>query len=177
MCAVTILSLALSAPARGLAFTFTTIHVPGARSSFVFGINDAGQIVGWFLDATGIHGFVTEAAVLTVAIDIKPGSFPNSINLGSGGLVPVAILSNADFDATTVDPSTVTLAGAQVALKGKGTLMSSVEDVNGDGLLDLVVHVRTDALQVTQTDTEAILQGETLGGTPIEGTDSVRIVK
>jgi len=222
LCAVTILGLALSAPAGGLAFTFTTIDVPGASNTQPFGINNARQIVGVFVDATGTHGFLkdgasfttidvpgafrtqasginnagqivglffdvtddtgahgfaTEAAVLTVAIDIKPGSFPNSINLGSGGLVPVAILSNADFDATTVDPSTVTLAGAQVALKGKGTLMSSVEDVNGDGLLDLVVHVRTDALQVTQTDTEAILQGETLGGTPIEGTDSVRIVK
>jgi hypothetical protein len=54
--------------------------------------------------------------------------------------------------------------------------MSSAQDVNGDGLLDLVVHVRTEALELTGTDTEAILQGQTFGGTPITGTDFVRIV-
>ena len=54
-----------------------------------------------------------------IAIDIKPGSFPNSINLGSNGVVPVAILSTDTFDASTVDPFTVTLAGAAVRMKGK----------------------------------------------------------
>jgi hypothetical protein len=111
-----------------------------------------------------------------VAIDIKPGGFPNSINLGSGGTVPVAILSAPGFDATTVNPTTVTLAGAQVKLKGKGTPMASFDEVNGDGLLDLVVHVSTEALQLSETDTEAILEGQTFGGTLIRGTDSVRIV-
>lgn len=47
-------------------------------------------------------------------IDIKPGSFPNSINLGSNGAVPVAVFSTAGFDATTVDPSTLVLGGSTV---------------------------------------------------------------
>jgi Tol biopolymer transport system component len=111
-----------------------------------------------------------------VSIDIKPGSFPNSINRGSGGTVPVAILSTTTFDARTVDPTTVTLASAPVALKGKGTLMSSVEDVDGDGLLDLVIHVQTEALQLSETDTEAVLEGKTFNGAPIRGTDSIRVV-
>lgn len=114
--------------------------------------------------------------VLSVSIDIKPGSFPNSINLGSGGSVPVAILSSANFDATTVDPLSVTLAGAQVNLKGKGTPQASAEDANGDGLLDLVVHVTTEALQLSETDTEAVLTGQTYGSEQIQGSDSVRIV-
>lgn len=54
--------------------------------------------------------------------------------------------------------------------------MSSVEDVDGDGLLDLVVHVSTEALELSETDTEAILEGKTTDGTPIRGTDSVRVV-
>lgn len=111
-----------------------------------------------------------------VSIDIKPGSFPNSINLGSGGTVPVAILSSATFNATTVDPITVTLASAPVKLKGKGTPMASSEDVNGDNLLDLVVHVSTDALQLSEADTQATLKGQTFSGTSITGTDTVRVV-
>lgn len=115
--------------------------------------------------------------VIPVAIDIKPGSFPNSINLGNEGSVPVAIFSTATFDATTVDPLTVTLASAPVTLKGKGRPMFSKEDINGDGLLDLVVHVSTQMLQLSEGDTEAILEGQTYDGMHITGTDSVRIVQ
>ncbi|HMH53502.1 MAG TPA: SBBP repeat-containing protein [Candidatus Acidoferrum sp.] len=119
---------------------------------------------------------ITESAVLRVGIDIKPHSFPNSINLGSNGTVPVAILSTATFDARTVNPLTVTLASAPVKLKGKGTPMASFEDVNGDGRLDLVVHVETEALQMGETDSTAVLEGQTFTGRTIRGTDSVRIV-
>ena len=109
-------------------------------------------------------------------IDIMPGTFPNIINLGSKGAVPVAILSSVSFDARTVDPTSVTLAGAQVQLKGKGTPMASLKDVNGDGILDLVVHVSTQALTLTGSDTRAFLEGRTFGGTPIIGSDVVRVV-
>jgi hypothetical protein len=113
---------------------------------------------------------------IPVMIDIKPGSFPNSINLGSSGAVPVAILGSATFDATQIDPLTVTLADAAVKLKGKGTPMASLEDVNGDSFLDLVVHVSTEALQLTETDTEVVLEGQTYTGQAIQGTDSIRVV-
>jgi hypothetical protein len=115
--------------------------------------------------------------VIEVAIDIKPGSFPNSINLGSNGTVPVAIFSDTAFDATTVDPSTITLASAPVKLKGNGTLMSSFQDVNNDGIMDLVVHVSTRALQLTNIDTEAQVAGQTFDGTAMTGSDSVRVVQ
>ncbi len=54
--------------------------------------------------------------------------------------------------------------------------MASAEDVNGDGLLDLVVHVETEALQLTETDTQAELLGETFDGVPIQGFDTIRVV-
>ena len=109
-------------------------------------------------------------------IDIKPGSFPNSINLGSKGKVPVAVLSTVTFDATTVDPITVTLASAPVKVKRKGTPMASVRDVDGDGLLDLVVHVETEALELSEMAEEAVLTGETFGGTSVTGVDTIRVV-
>jgi hypothetical protein len=125
---------------------------------------------------TSLFG-IFKPVTVPVAIDIKPGSYPNSINLGSHGNVPVAILSSAEFDATTVDPTTVTLANAAVKLKGKGTPMASAEDVNGDGLLDLVVHVSTDALDLTDSDEEAILRGEVFGGAlVVVGSDTIRVV-
>jgi hypothetical protein len=113
---------------------------------------------------------------LDIQIDIKPGSSPNSIFLGSNGNVPVAILSTPSFDATQVDPLSVTLAGARVLLRGKGTPMASQADINEDGLMDLVAHVDTTALQLTVGDTEAVLEGMTFAGLRIRGRDTVRII-
>ena len=80
---------------------------------------------------------------LPVAIDIKPGSDPNLINCNNqNGVVPVATLTTGDFDATTVDHSTVTFEGAnetRVEKKG-GEPLRHEEDVDGDGDTDLVFH-------------------------------------
>jgi hypothetical protein len=110
--------------------------------------------------------------ITEVDIDIKPGSFPNSINLRNKGNVPVAILSSLTFDATTVDRSTVVFAGASPLPIGQ-----TPEDVNGDGLLDVVLHFSTQSLNLQLSDTEACLTGKTLGGQDFKGCDSVRIVK
>jgi uncharacterized delta-60 repeat protein len=74
--------------------------------------------------------------VTSVQIDIKPGSDSNPANLAGNGMISVAILSAAGFDAQTVDVTSIIFAGAHAA-------QSSFEDVNGDGLLDLVVFFRT----------------------------------
>ena len=116
--------------------------------------------------------------IIPVDIDIKPGSYPNSINLGSKGVIPVAILSSEDFDATTVDPETVALGGAGVAVRGKGNkYMAHEEDVNGDGLVDLVLQVETENLDPNQFQGGlATLTGETYDGLPFEGSDEITIV-
>jgi len=114
---------------------------------------------------------------VNVSIDIKPGNYPNTINLGSNGNVPVAIFSTDEFDATSVDPLSVSLAGAEVRFKGKGNPMASFEDVNYDGLLDMIVHVDTRALDISPDDTEGILEGKTYSGMTIRGVDTVRILE
>jgi hypothetical protein len=105
-------------------------------------------------------------------IDIKPGSDPNSINLKSKGVVPVAVLTTDLFDAATVDPETV-------ELEGVAALKWAMDDVDGDGDLDLVLHFSTQELAVPldANSTEATLTGETNDGEAFSGTDSVRIVK
>lgn len=115
-------------------------------------------------------------AARLVRIDVKPGSDPNAINLGSGGVVPVAIFGDAGFDATTIDPLTVSLASAPVRLRGNGTPQANVTDVDGDGWLDLVVHVDTSALVLSDVDVAAVLRGKTASGADFEGADTIRVV-
>jgi len=104
-----------------------------------------------------------------VIIDIKPGSDPNSINLKSKGVVPVAVLSTVEYDATFIDPDTVLFAGAS-------PVRWATEDVDSDGDVDLLFHFKTQELDPDQIGTEATLTGSTYGGTPIQGTDTVNIV-
>lgn len=119
---------------------------------------------------------IGNSPVIGVSIDIKPGSFPNSINLPSSGKVPVAIYGTVAFDVRAVDLATVTLAGARVISQKHGNPMASVEDVDGDGVPDLVLHFATQDLVISADDTEAVLQGSTVDGRLFRGVDSVRIV-
>lgn len=119
---------------------------------------------------------------LVAPIDVKPGSDPpppsaNPINLGSNGVTPFAILSTPFFDATRVNPSTVTLAGAPVKTKKNGEPHVDLQDVNDDGLLDMVLQSRTALLQLTTSSTKAIVTGALLDGMPFKGSDSVVVVK
>jgi hypothetical protein len=109
-----------------------------------------------------------------VDIDIKPWSDPNSINLKSRGVIPVAILTTDDFDATTVDPLSVEF-GPNSAVEADG--MGHIEDVDGDGDLDLVLHFNNQETGIACGDIEAVLTGETFDGQEIEGFDSVNIVR
>ena len=115
--------------------------------------------------------------VIEVDIDIKPGSDQNTITLSSAGLISVAILSSDTFDATTVDPGTVTLAGAGIKMAGKSDkYLSHERDVNNDGLLDLVCQILTAQFMIEPGATNAMLTAETFEGQSISGNDIIRIV-
>ena len=113
---------------------------------------------------------------IPVSIDVKPGSYPNSINLGSGGNVPVAIFGTPTFDVNLIDSATVTLANAPVKLKGNGQPMISYQDVNEDSIIDIVIHVITEDLELMGTDVQVELNGFLLDGRNIKGFESIRVV-
>jgi hypothetical protein len=67
-------------------------------------------------------GVSAEPVTLLVPLDIKPQSCPNPLAARSKGVLPVAILGTEDFDVTTIDIATITLAGVS-------PLRSNLEDV------------------------------------------------
>ena len=102
-------------------------------------------------------------------IDIKPGSDPNSININSNGVIPVAILTTECFDAADVDPETVRFGPAEAS-----PVHYALEDVDGDG--DMILHFKTQETSIVLGDAEASLTGETYNGQKIVGTDSVKVI-
>jgi len=154
--------------------SFTLIDVPGASGTEANGINDSNNIVGLYYDAEGLHGFLATPVLEPVTIDIKPGSYPNSINLKSKGKISVAILSTNDFNTPSlVDPNS--LAFGRTGDEKSLAFCSGAEDVNGDGLLDLVCHFYTQNTGFQCGDTEGILKGKATDNKPIEESDSVKI--
>ncbi len=129
------------------------------------------------LDFVAVHEFdLSKTGVTTnltlVVVDIKPGSDRNCINLGSEDVISVAILTTPIFDATGVDQTSLTLEGVAARVKGKSGNIGSFEDMDGDGDLDLVMQFPTADLQLTELDSEVILEGATLIGAPIQGVDA-----
>lgn len=123
------------------------------------------------LDGTGEEVLDTPSAVQPYALaldlrpdpeapqlNIRPGSCANSVNVRSHGVVPMAILGGPDFDAASIDDSSLTLTrwdgiGASVSPKTKRSNKATLTDVAGlsraalcdcaevapDGIDDLVV--------------------------------------
>ncbi len=135
------------------------IVAAGVFSSRPFGLESAFALARYL-----------DTEVANVLIDIKPGSDPNSVNPRSKGVIPVAILTTEDFDATTVDPGLVRFGPGDATEKhGVG----HVEDVDNDGDSDVVYHFATQDTGIQCGDTTATLTGATFGGQPVMGSDSI----
>jgi hypothetical protein len=89
--------------------------------------------------------------IQSVEIDIKPGGDDvSSTNLKNNGVIAVAIITTNDFDAATVDASTVIFAGANA-------LKFSMEDVDGDGDLDMILHFSVQDTNLRETYEQLLL--------------------
>lgn len=112
---------------------------------------------------------VVAPPVLTVTIDIRPAA----INVRASGVIPVVIFSTPAFDATAVDVSTVRF-GPGLAIEAHG--IAHIEDADGDGDLDVVLHFRSRDAAIPCGSTSAMLTATTSGGQAIQGTDTFTTV-
>ena len=127
---------------------------------------------------------------LVVAVDIKPGSCPNSINTNQDGLVSVAIVGEEKLDVNDIDVLSITLAEVSpirvgmedVATPFRGELEdeNSCTEARSDGWQDLTMKFKTQELveaidQQNKNGEVVILEinGNLLDGTPIWGEDVI----
>jgi len=113
-----------------------------------------------------------------IVIDIKPDSADNPVNPRSKGVIPVALLTAStangdpvDFDAWTVDPTTLAFGPGAAGIKHSS---GHAEDVDGDGDIDMMLHFPTQETGLACFDTEISLTGATFDGVEFSATDSIR---
>ena len=109
---------------------------------------------------------------MPIEIEILPGENPKFIDT-SRPFIPVALLGGENFDAASVDPVSVRLAGAPITKAKDGRFRSELRDVNGDGRIDLVVYVSVYSLHLADGTSDAVLTATMADGTSVSGSQQV----
>ena len=132
-----------------------------------------------------------EVKVISVAVDIKPQSCPNPLNIRSKGVLPVAVLGSENFDVSMIDVASIRLADVAPIRANYEDVAAPVMDgqececttEGPDGYLDLTLKFKNQAIvqalgEVVNGETLVLnLTGELLDGTRIEGADCIRVKK
>ena len=111
-------------------FHFQNIDVPGSTSTSVGGINNLGQVAGFFHDSSGaVHGYVQDGA------DIRVFDFPNAHKtfgevINNAGMVAGAYSDGVQFHGFTLKE------GVFTAIDFPGAIFTDIVDLNDRG--DLV---------------------------------------
>ena len=143
-----------------------------------------GVIVFDNLRFEGVVNVVKEAEpkIIPAKVDIKPGNCLNPLNIRSRGVLPVAIHTDENLDATQVDPTTVLLMGVAPLAHDLEYVPDCSSDKPDEEDLDLVL--KFDAAEIVKaigdvndgTVLTLQLTGKLEDGTEIAGEDAVAIV-
>lgn len=111
----------------------------------------------------------------SVTVDVSPRNTINEINL-QRGIVSVAIITTADFDASKVDPLSICFGDGESPTERSCTEQHGtghLEDVNRDKLPDLLLHFDVQGTGIDLNDTKACVIGRTVDGIGIYGCDVI----
>lgn len=146
----------LGSTPRGFLYSggvFTTLDAPGASETFAYGINTAGQIVGTFVDPTGVHGFLNISGVFTT-LDVPGANHTDAWGINGRGQIVGWFLDATGvhgFLATPVNASPVcSAAQAFPAVLGSPNhqfvpiVVMGVTDPDGDAVIITVTGVTQD---------------------------------
>ena len=149
--------------------------LPGSNPEYTWNEPYQSLIALWVWDDYGLKAEdLAYILVLDVPIDIKPGSYPNSINPKSKGIIPVAILNENYFFPEWVIPESVRFGPSEAA-----PVHWAYEDVDGDEDIDLILHFKTQEAGFEEGDEMGTLTANFIndfGENTIHAEDSVRIV-
>jgi len=111
----------------------TTFAVPGATATFAYQVNDSGQIIGYYIDSTGLkHGYTRDSVgVLTYPIDVLGATETlllgnNDVNWGVGRYTDTLGVTHGLFYVTPDNILTYDFPGATY---------TSLNGVNKNGLV------------------------------------------
>ena len=143
--------------------------------------------------------------VIAAQMDVRPGACPNPFNPAGRGVLDVVLVGDQALDASQVDPSSLLLSrsdgvggGVQpnAGPPGPGSVLVDVAAPSGgqacdcgpgggtDGILDLLLHFRSDELEAALlldaamggTSIPLTLTGALLDGTPFIASDCALLV-
>jgi hypothetical protein len=159
---------------RGGQLVLTSLHRSGSGLVTPEGPGFRLRTFARFLGPEVAAGFVRRGLVTRIRIDITPYSDDNTIVLGSQALVPVGLMASIDFTPSDLDGGNIVLAGAQPVSRGPraGTFV----DLNRDGQFDLLLQFRTADLQLQAGPATVVLDGTTLSGVRVRGSDLVTVL-
>jgi len=152
-------------------------------------------VVEWCATDDSGNGSCAEQIItvipLQVFVDQKPNSCPNSVNVNSRGLLPVAILGTETFDVNDIDISTLQSPGGEpnriekisfedVATPFVGLKFNQFDcnELGPDGFDDLIFKIPMEKINCLPDGALGILiiEGALLDGTPIQGSDLAKII-
>jgi len=126
---------------------------------------------------------------IEVAVDIKPGSCSNPVNVKSKGVLPVVIYGSEDIDVNSIDVASIKLAGVNPIRSSYDDISGPVTDANDcntleylpDGYVDLTLKFDTQQIlqvigdvndgDIIELQLNAVLYDETI----IFGSDFIEI--
>ncbi len=140
---------------------FFGAHNPAGISWVVFSYDNTSMVMDNFAYLPGQE---------SLAIDIRPNSLKNRVDLQSTGRLPVAVFGSPAFDPYLVDVASLRLGptGQEAAPVGH-----VFKDVDSDGNVDLLIRFLISDIGLACTTKQVILQGALLSGQVIVGTDFV----